>query len=216
MYANDRARLEAHSSVDAPDCAQLAEARRDLLKRAVFLTQDRDLAEDLVQETMLRALTTGPSFLDPGRRRAWHHLVLRNLFIDRVRARHAITALEVDPADASQEYVVGPLDVIRDVDIVNALRLLSDAERVLMNRVYLQRQSYQQIADETGAPLNTVGTRILRAKQRLRRILAPVVERRLARLRNTNDRRLPDRNMSGPVLGDRSDRTECGVVERAV
>jgi hypothetical protein len=63
---------------------------------------------------------------------------------------------------------------------VQALRLLSDAERALMTRVYLQRQSYQQIADETGALLNTVGTRILRAKKRLRRILEPVVERRLA------------------------------------
>ena len=81
---------------------ELVGLRRTLYQRALFLTQDRNAAEDLAQATMERALVSRARFQSGTNLRAWLLLMMRNLFIDgRRRAVFQVTANVVDEESAA-------------------------------------------------------------------------------------------------------------------
>src|SRR3954471_2977740 len=80
--------------------AELAGLRRALYQRALFLTQDRAAADDLVQATVERALVARDRYRSGTNLRAWVFLMMRNLFIDgRRRAAFQSGALDEEWAD---------------------------------------------------------------------------------------------------------------------
>jgi len=138
-------------------------------------------AGDLVQDTLERAIA-GFARLPPGaRHRSWVMTILRNTFIDRcrraaARGRHDELDDEVMPASLAEP--VEPAWVGIDPDRVRAaIGQLGDDFRIVVEMHLVERRSYEEIAAALGIPKATVGTRLLRARKKLRALLAADVPR---------------------------------------
>jgi len=123
----------------------------------VRLTGDRARAEDVVQETMLRAWRRG--IADGDSARAWLFTVARHLVIDDVRsarARHEATT------DRPPEGSVGDqVDALfESLLVADALRALSPDHRAVVLRAYYGRLTVAEIATELAIPAGTVKSRL--------------------------------------------------------
>ncbi len=156
----------------------------DLLYRAALrLTHNRAEAEDLVQETWLRALRHFDQF-DPGSNcRAWLLTILRNAFLNRLR-REGREILESDMAateagaarieEASVARSSPEEDFFQTVlhgDVDRALKTLPLPFRLVVTLADLEGLTYKEIAQVLGCPIGTVMSRLSRARQLLRKEL---------------------------------------------
>jgi len=156
----------------------------DLLYRAALrLTHNRAEAEDLVQETWLRALRHFDQF-DPGSNcRAWLLTILRNAFLNRLR-REGREILESDMAateagaarleEASVARSSPEEDFFQTVlhgDVDRALKTLPLPFRLVVTLADLEGLTYKEIAQVLDCPIGTVMSRLSRARQLLRKEL---------------------------------------------
>jgi len=162
------------------------------------LTSDRQVAEEVVQETFL-ALWNRAELFDPklGSLAAWLHTIARNRTVDRLRAAGrrpnliplSSAAGEDEQAGTALDRLVaagsviggagsgpgpeGQLDAAELQQVLrNALAELPDAERTAIVLAYREELTQTEIADRLGWPLGTVKTRTRRALLRLRAALA--------------------------------------------
>lgn len=129
---------------------------------AVRLTGDRVFAQDVVQETMLRAWREGitdESDTSATSARAWLFTVARRLVIDEARsARHR---REVTPEEMPEQQTGDQVDAVFDAAlIVDALAALSPAHREVVVRAYYGRATVAEIATDLGLPPGTVKSRM--------------------------------------------------------
>ena len=153
---------------------------RDMLYAHAFsLTRNADEAEDLVQETTLRALRGFDSLRSEGPLRAWLVTILRNLFINNYRVkRRAPTAVSLDALENPDPFVPTEPSPERAVfsriesDAVNRAvdNLPADYREVLVLSD-MRGFSYQEISDAMALPIGTVRSRLSRARSRVRRAL---------------------------------------------
>jgi RNA polymerase sigma-70 factor (ECF subfamily) len=139
---------------------------------ALRLTASRDDAQDLVQETVLRALASFATFDGAGSVRAWLFTILRNGARNRWRdaARHPAEplqgdALEVEPADAAPDWRRFSTE-----DLEALLPRLSPAAREIVVLRDLHGMSYKDIAAVLDCPVGTVMSRLHRGRVELRRL----------------------------------------------
>jgi RNA polymerase sigma-70 factor (ECF subfamily) len=136
---------------------------------ARYLTGSVQDAEDLVQETYVRALQADQQFTPGTNLKAWLFRILRNTFIDQYRRRRndpTIGGLDtVDPVaqDAAHE------DWLRD-DIEKALMQLSKEARTVI-LLDLEGQTETEVAEILGCAVGTVKSRLARAREALRQRL---------------------------------------------
>jgi RNA polymerase sigma-70 factor, ECF subfamily len=129
-----------------------------------------DLVQDMLERTVLHAHALSPE-VD---HRAWMARVMRNLFIDRLRRR----ATAPDQAPLEPELPAPTAEAhswwerLDTEDIRARLGELPDELRAAFELYAFHGCSYEQIARRLGIPRMTVGTRILRARRRLREIFA--------------------------------------------
>jgi RNA polymerase sigma-70 factor (ECF subfamily) len=159
--------------------ADIAELRAQLFRRALFLTQDAAAADDLVQAALERALVARRSFRRGTNLQAWLRAILRNLFIDECRRPRPIAELPREPACEVPSEASTPCEVLAAEDVVGASRALAKEERIVLESAYFKEMSYRQIAAEQGMKLATVGTRLFRAKAKLRTILTRRYQERM-------------------------------------
>ncbi len=145
---------------------------------ATRLSKNSTEAEDLVQDTLERALGALSTFEPGTNERAWLLSILHNLFIDRCRRRSREgTPVEVE-ADA---LPIAPVEQeprwarVSQTEVDAAVGQLAPGFRDTWQR-HAQGQSYEQIAAALSIPRATVGTRLLRARQKLRSLLFSEVE----------------------------------------
>ncbi|MDX3883872.1 MAG: sigma-70 family RNA polymerase sigma factor [Sphingomonas sp.] len=156
-----------------------------LRRYARLLTRDGTAAEDLVQETLLKAHERPPRPALGQSIRHWLFTVLRNLFIDGLRRRRseaaridaladarATTATPAQPAD--QEFAT----YLRQIG--ERFEALPEGQRAALRCVAIEGMSYQQAADALGVPVGTIMSRLNRARAALR---ADAPEPTAARLR---------------------------------
>lgn len=148
--------------------AELFDGFEDPLHRyAMSLARNRDWADDLVQETFIRAWSHLPllGVLSLPQRRAWLRRVLKNVFIDQyrrnVRERALIAALDRDPED-------GAVDPSLSLQVQELLEILPPSLRDLWYRRYVQGMNAAEIARQLGIPHGTVRSRLHAARRRLR------------------------------------------------
>lgn len=157
--------------------AELARAHKAVLDGvARRLCQSRDDAEDLVQDALERAMRNADKLTDPGRARAWLITVMHNLFIDRCRhksRRPHHGALDEDHLGGVPDPGRVPAwgDITVD-DVRAAARDLPGEFRRAYEMHAFEKRSYEDIARALGVPKSTVGTRLLRARRKLRALLA--------------------------------------------
>lgn len=169
---------------DAADdfATELIGLRRTLYQRALFLTQDRNAAEDLAQATMERALISRARYQSGTNLRAWLLLMMRNLFIDgRRRAVFQATGNIVDEEFTAPgpDAPLSPVDLLSSDDVEEAAAQLCQEQREIFTLAYVEHLSYQEIAGRLGISPNATGGRLFRVRTRIRRLLELVFEQRL-------------------------------------
>jgi len=160
---------------------ELSEMRAALYAHAVALTHDPAAAEDLVQETLMRALHARCRFQKGTDLGAWTHSIMRNAFIDARRRKAVRARWELVPPFTDDDRTFGPLDVLGERDVAEVLPFLPPRDREIFELAYFDNLSYRDIADRLKLPMNTAGTRLLRAKLRVRKLLKDVFEQRYGR-----------------------------------
>jgi RNA polymerase sigma-70 factor (ECF subfamily) len=146
-----------------------------LFNFACWLTHDRQEAEDLVQETYVKALKGFPSFQPGTNFRAWIYKILRNAFLtSRTGLRVTATVpidLEGDEENLPkvQETPESILLQRSDRELVQqALEQLPIAHREVLLLCEVEEMSYQEISATLSIPMGTVMSRLSRARRALR------------------------------------------------
>jgi RNA polymerase sigma-70 factor, ECF subfamily len=135
-------------------------------------------ADDLVQETYERALKAFASYADRGNLRSWLATILNNLFIDRCRkAKRAPRTEGIDELEvATPEQPAPPAWAqVTPQQIGAALAQIGDEFRTVYE-LHTAGKSYDDIATQLKIPKNTVGTRLVRARKKLKEILSRDLE----------------------------------------
>lgn len=140
---------------------------RALLAFAARLTSDRAAAEDIVQETLLRAWKHRDSLAD-GSARPWLLTVARNLVTDRIRAR-AVRPMEVAETASGPPVQRDHADAVTNTMVVmQALERLSSLHRDVLVELYFRGRSVAETAGVLGIPAGTVKSRSYYALRELR------------------------------------------------
>jgi len=145
-----------------------------LLSFTLHLTAgDVQQAEDVVQETMIRAWRQGDR-LDPAAPSLmpWLATVARHIVIDERRKKLARPA-EAGAGSIEQAGVADDTDaLLRKITVTEALKALSPAHREVLNETILRGRTVNEAADWLGIPVGTVKSRVYYAVRALRLILA--------------------------------------------
>jgi RNA polymerase sigma-70 factor (ECF subfamily) len=165
-----------------------------LYRLAVRLTGRPQDAEDLVQETYIKALGAFSSLRDPDRIRPWLTQILTRLVIDRRRAPERELAVgdlaeldrfslydliwDEDPLPYSDHLHRDFLAQFPDDDVRHALLALPEVYRVPLLLLYVEDLSYRELADVLECPVGTVMSRLHRARKILERTLWECAKRR--------------------------------------
>ena len=141
-----------------------------LRRYARALTGNAWAADDLVQDTLERALTKLDLWRPDSDLRAWLFTLMHNLFVNQLRTRRPQdTALDEAP-----EIPVsgGQMEALAARDIHAALARLPEEQREAILLVGLEQFSYAEAAQVLGVPVGTVMSRLARARERMRQMLA--------------------------------------------
>ena len=151
--------------------------QQELFGVAMRICRDPDMAKDLVQETLLRAMVAWDSFEPGSNLRAWLFRILTNSFINgyRKRRRHQRFATE-RPGDALIALYGRDQDHTDDLDeavhgdelcdeVKAALDRLGPEYRDVVERADLKGEKYKDIADALHVPIGTVMSRLFRARR---------------------------------------------------
>ena len=147
-----------------PDDAQRLGALYDahaapVWRYVVHLTGDRAGADDVVQETLLRAWRTPRILEDPATARSWLLTVARHLVIDEARSAHH--RREVAVAESPEREAADATEALFDAILIeDALAQLSIEHRGVIVRAYYGGRPVADIADELGIPEGTVKSRL--------------------------------------------------------
>ncbi len=145
-----------------------------LMQLAYMKCENRELAEDLVQETCVKAYN---SFLKKHEEikspKAWLFKILINTHIDFTRKKHlSIVELDtVDLEDQRDNSNVGDTAFFYK-DLNEALKELRPEQRILIYLADVDEHSYKEISELLNIPIGTVMSRLYNARQNLRKLLA--------------------------------------------
>lgn len=152
------------------DVLWLIERQIPHLRRYAFaLTRDRDAADDLVQDSLERALRKRHLWRRRSGIRNWLFRIVYRQCIDHFRRRR----LETVPADTDvvDDALVQPADQEWRADchkVSEALDRLPPEQRAVILLVALEGLHYDEVAEITGVPIGTVRSRLSRARESLR------------------------------------------------
>jgi RNA polymerase sigma factor (sigma-70 family) len=153
------------------DPGPLIEPHIPALRRYAFaLLRDRDRADDLVQDTLERALSRWLLRRPDGDVRAWLFTILRNLHVSRWRSDRRRNTVDLDAA--AVPGVAARQEAALEVhDVLAALDQLPEEQKSLLLLVGVDDFSYDDAARILGMPIGTVMSRLSRARQRLRALV---------------------------------------------
>ena len=155
---------------------------------ALGMTRNRADAEDLVQETYLKAYQKFHQYQPGTNIKAWLYRILTNTYITSYRKAQrspkrasSDTVEDWQLADAASHSEVGlksaeveALESLPSSQLRDALDSLSEEHRMVVLMADVEGMSYKEIAEELGVPMGTVMSRLNRARKNLRSALADV------------------------------------------
>jgi RNA polymerase sigma-70 factor, ECF subfamily len=146
-----------------------------LRSSALRLSRSPADADDLVQETVLKAWRFWPRYTDRESCRAWLHSILRNTFLSQRRraGREREVLSEAGHTHADEKPFVAHALPEPDRDglddgLTRSLAALRTEQRTLLWLVDVEERSYREAADQLGLPIGTVMSRLHRARAALR------------------------------------------------
>jgi len=143
---------------------------------AHWLTRDRNDAEDLVQETYVKALRGFPSFRPGTNFRAWMYRILRNTFLTSRSGLKQMVSLDDENSAVQEPAAPGDPESLLfaradEDELRRALEQLPVAHREIILLCDVEEMSYKQISELVGIPIGTVMSRLSRARQAMRSLL---------------------------------------------
>lgn len=150
----------------------LLSIQTEFFRFAFKLTADREEANDLLQETSLKALDNEEKFTPDTNFKGWMYTIMRNIFINNYRktVRDQTFVDQTDnlfhlnlPQDSGFDSTEGAYDLKEIHRIVNAL----PKDYRVPFAMYVSGFKYREIAEKLGLPLGTVKSRIFFTRQRL-------------------------------------------------
>jgi len=155
---------------------ELVEVQADLLRFAYKLTSDREEANDLLQETSLKALDNEDKYAPDTNFKGWICTIMRNIFINNYRKliREQTFMDQTDnlyhlnmPQDSCTDSIEHAYDLKEMHHAVNTL----PREYKVPFSMHVSGFKYREIAEHLGLPLGTVKSRIFFTRQKLQREL---------------------------------------------
>ncbi len=134
---------------------------------AIMLTRDRALAEDLLQETSLRALRAQNQFTMGTNFTAWIYKILRNEYISSLRRKkRQPVPIEDMPAEFLSRKGEQENDVLSR-EIIQAMDKLQHGQREVLILICASGLSYEEAAEALGCSVGTIKSRLWRARARM-------------------------------------------------
>jgi RNA polymerase sigma-70 factor (ECF subfamily) len=164
-----------------------------LYSAALRMTRNPADAEDLVQETYLKAYRAFGGFTEGTNLRAWLYRILTNTYINRYRASkrrpevsdvedvedlYLYRRLSNGPSDLGRSAEDEALEHFTDDDVKAAIESLPETFRMAVLLADVEGFSYKEIAEITDVPIGTVMSRIHRGRRALQKALLSVAEAR--------------------------------------
>jgi RNA polymerase sigma-70 factor (ECF subfamily) len=151
---------------------------------AHWLTQNREEAEDLVQETYIKALRGFSSFQLGTNFRAWMYRILRNTFLTSRTGLRATSTVSLDSEEDEADLAVEsetPETILMSRSnsqlVQRAIENLPLHYREIILLCEVEEMSYQEIAKTLSIPIGTVMSRLSRARKTLRNSLRPAPQK---------------------------------------
>ena len=154
---------------NAPDNRQLLvehilNGQTDFYRLAVSYVKNRDAALDVVQEAIVKALSKVDSVREPAYLKTWFYRILINEAMNHFRRNRNLVSLEEVMVDRAVESG----DPGERLDLYDAIDRLSFQEQTVIKLRYFEDMKLEEIAQATGANLNTVKSRLYKAIRKLK------------------------------------------------
>lgn len=150
--------------------------RNKLHYYALSLTSDPERANDLLQETMLKALTYRDKFTQNTNFKAWLYTIMKNTFINDYR-RNVKTRNTFDDSNndfhllfSKDKVFPAPDSFYNTKEILKTIDELEDEQRITFT-MFIEGYKYKEIAEELDIPLGTVKSRIFFTRNKLKELL---------------------------------------------
>jgi RNA polymerase sigma-70 factor (ECF subfamily) len=166
----------------------LTDLRAALLRTALVLTHNRADAEDLVQIALMRAFDRAQNQPSHTNWAAWLRTVVRHLAVDLARRKHRWRTTEWSDAvemarGAGTEAIEPELPSVSAEQLQAAVASIDDHYQIVYRLYHVEGASYAQVAAALNIPVRTVGTRLHRARGRIRESLLQHLDRAPCRTR---------------------------------
>ena len=153
--------------------ARLLEARLPRLRRyAQALTRDPSRADDLIQDTLIRALAKRHLYQDGTNLRAWLFTIMHNQHVNDIRRNvQEGNSLDVDTVAAHLVAITDPTASRQLRELDEAIGKLAMEQRQVILLIGLEGMSYEETAVILKVPIGTVRSRLSRGREALRRLM---------------------------------------------
>ena len=141
---------------------------------ALSLTSDKDNADDLLQETYLKALLNKDRYQDNTNFKAWIYTIMKNIFINSYRRAYKSSAkmnstddpYKLNGSIEMSKYTIAPDTEFNIKEINKIIDALTEEFRIPF-RMHYEGYKYKEISEELGLNIGTVKSRIFHARKRL-------------------------------------------------
>lgn len=138
---------------------------------ALMLSRDRVLADELVQEAVVRALAHADQFQPNSNFKAWITTILRNCYFNELRHRSRLSQLDLGAMPDEPSATGGQEERLELRDFNRAFGALNAARREALTLVSASGLSYEEAAKVAHCAVGTMKSRVSRAREQLQRLL---------------------------------------------